>query len=329
MLGWQKTINQIQRLENLWYMKLRGGLPIMATQKPILGSILGNKRKKKAIRKSVKSQKCTCSAEKDRYNAALKLAIKKDNKNAAQIYSFKKEDEDYHNLVIKEPFTKEPNVTIENNLPSHITHMPKIPNNITLSFPDLYISTKSRNLSTFEPAVIINSTKNRDSLKKLVVDSPSSFRQLFLSRKSAKVDLLDNNLLIQMMEKIESLTKFSKEQSEYIKQLEDKIDNLIKTDRNAKCNLAPLGAPIMASQVTAFVNSNLASDTMALFSPSGPTFPKPTGSLLLSINFSKCTCTIIHNALSDLQNHLQTLLSECHNTKDVKVKEMNQNTKNN
>lgn len=43
---------------------------------------------------------------------------------------------------------------------------------------------------------------------------------------------------MQMIEKIESLTKFFKEQLKYIKQLKDKIDNFIKTDKNVEHNLA-------------------------------------------------------------------------------------------
>lgn len=84
----------------------------------------------------------------------------------------------------------------------------------------------------------------------------------------------------------------------------------------------------MALRVVAFANSNIASDAPASPSLSGPTLPKSTGGPHLSIDFSRCTPTVIHHSLSDLCNHLRALLSACHGTKDVKVKEMNQDTKN-
>lgn len=133
---------------------------------------------------------------------------------------------------------------------------------------------------------------------------------------------------MQIMEKIESLTKFSKEQLEYIKQLKDKINNLNKRDRNAELNLAPSNQPTMASRIAAFANSNLAFDVLALPSFFEPTLPKCIRGLHLSINFSRCIFMIIHHSLSNLCNHLQALLFAFYNIKDVKVKRINQDAKN-
>lgn len=83
MLGWQKTVNQIKKLGNLWYMKSEGSFPIIAIQEPVLGLISENKGKKKATRKSAKGRKRIYSSKENRYNVVLKLAIEEKNKNAA------------------------------------------------------------------------------------------------------------------------------------------------------------------------------------------------------------------------------------------------------
>lgn len=49
-----------------------------------------------------------------------------------------------------------------------------------------------------------------------------------------------------MIERIEFLTKFSKNQSELIKQLEEKIDNLIKTNKSIEHSSASLSQLIIA-----------------------------------------------------------------------------------
>ncbi len=55
-----------------------------------------------------------------------------------------------------------------------------------------------------------------------------------MSKKPGKVDLLDSNLSMQIKEEIEFLTKFSKKEPELIKRLEERINNLVMSDRNAK-----------------------------------------------------------------------------------------------
>ena len=49
------------------------------------------------------------------------------------------------------------------------------------------------------------------------------FGDLFLTRKSIRVNPTDNEILLQVLEKVEALTKVSMEQSEHIKRLEEKL----------------------------------------------------------------------------------------------------------
>lgn len=124
--------------------------------------------------------------------------------------------------------------------------MLKTASNTTFFFSNLYITIKSKSLPIFKLAVIINLPKNLDSFKKPIKNSPYLFEQLFLSRKSTKINSLDNNLLIQIIEKIESLIKFFRKWSKHIKQFEDKINNFIKINKNAKRNLTFFSQPIIA-----------------------------------------------------------------------------------
>ena len=128
----------------------------MPTQEPVLGPISGNKGKKKAMGKNAKGRKRARSAEEDRYNAALELAIEEENENAALVQSSEREDKDHYDLAMEEPPTEEPDNTIEDNPPSHSTYVPETPSNTTLSPPDPCTPTKSRSISTLEPAVIID-----------------------------------------------------------------------------------------------------------------------------------------------------------------------------
>lgn len=57
MLGWQKIVDQIQKLKNLWYTKPREASAKMPTQKAILSFCLGNKEKKKVMSEIAKSCK--------------------------------------------------------------------------------------------------------------------------------------------------------------------------------------------------------------------------------------------------------------------------------
>lgn len=143
--------------------------------------------------------------EEARYNAALELAIEEDNDKAGYIQNPEKEDdEDHYDLAMEEPAT-EPNNVLEDNPLLQNIHVPETPKASAspASSTDPFTPTKSRNPPPFEPDVTIDSPKNLHGLKRPAADSPSSFGQLFLSRKSAKVDPLDH--------------KFSQAQSDHIK----------------------------------------------------------------------------------------------------------------
>lgn len=64
-------------------MRSRRGLLIIATQQPVLDTTSENKRKKKAMRKSVKGRKRTSFVKEDKNNVALELAIEEEIENAA------------------------------------------------------------------------------------------------------------------------------------------------------------------------------------------------------------------------------------------------------
>lgn len=153
--------------------------------------------------------------------------------------SFDRKDEDHYNLIMEECLDKEMDNLLKKTFSAHGIYVSKTPKKFgTTFFSDPYISTKSKIVSTFDLDVIINLPKNHSDFKKSAADSLSSFRALFLSKKLARIDLTDNNLLLQLMEKINTLSKIIIKQSKYIKQLENKIDGLIKTDIKAGLGLS-------------------------------------------------------------------------------------------
>lgn len=117
-------------------------------------------------------------------------------------------------------------------------------------------STKSRSAATFNPNVTLALSNNRSSSKKAVVESPSLFRALFLSRKSAKANPFDNELLLQMLEKMEILSRAFVKQFELIQCLEEKIDNLSKVDTSVGLGADLSNQSTIASQVAAFATAN-------------------------------------------------------------------------
>ena len=103
-------------------------------------------------------------------------------------------------------------------------------NAATMFFHDPSTPTKSRSAATFNSYVILAPTNNRSSSKRPVVESPSSFGALFVSKKLARANFSDNELMLQMLEKTEILSKASIKQSDHILCLEEKIDKLSKAD---------------------------------------------------------------------------------------------------
>lgn len=111
-----------------------------------------------------------------------------------------------------------------------------------------------------------------------------------------------------MMEKFESLTKFSQAQSDYIKRLEEEIDNLIETNKSIERSSSPSAPSTMASRVALFANSGPKPDSPIPPLASGPALHKPVGGPQLSIDFTEYTPTVIHHSLPDLRSQLQSLL---------------------
>ena len=70
---------------------------------------------------------------------------------------------------------------------------------------------------------------------------------------------------MQMMEKIKSLTKFSKKQSELIKRKKDKTDKYIKSARNDEHILNFFTQSTIVSQVAVFAKANLAYNVSIFF----------------------------------------------------------------
>lgn len=84
-------------------------------------------------------------------------------------------------------------------------------------FPTSCTLTKSKSLLTFDLDMIIDSLKNCNNFKKPKTDSLFFLRIMFFNRKSAKMNPLDNGLLLQLMEKIDTLFKITIKQLKYIK----------------------------------------------------------------------------------------------------------------
>lgn len=311
-------------------MKSGRVLTNMPTQEPVLSSSTGNKGRKKATGKGAKGRNRGRLAEEDRQNATLELAMEEEKENTAHSQSSDREDEDRYDLAMEERSDEEMDSPLGKTPSAQGTYVSETPKKSgTTSFPDPCTPTKSKSVSTFDPDVIIDSPKNRGSFKRPAADSPSSFGALFLSRKSARVDPSDNGLLLQLMEKIDTLSKITIEQSEHIKRLEDKIDGLTRTDMKAGLGSGTSTQPTMASQVAAFASLNHAPGTSVSFASPATAASKPVGGPHLSIDFSKCTPAVIQHSLSDLRSCLQASLSACHGTKEVKIKGMNRDAKNN
>lgn len=77
--------------------------------------------------------------------------------------------------------------------------------------------TKPQKVYVFAPNVILNLLNAHANLKKPAIDSPSLFGDLFFIRKSIRVNPTDNEILLQVFEKVKTLTKIFINQSEHIK----------------------------------------------------------------------------------------------------------------
>lgn len=109
------------------------------------------------------------------------------------------------------------------------------------------------------------------------------FVDLFLTKKSARANPMNNKLLFQIIEKVEVLNKNSIEQSELIKQLEKKIDKLTK--KPTEVITSDCGG-IIASQVAKCAAANKAFGFQASSSTLELLAAKSTTSSQLIINFT-------------------------------------------
>lgn len=202
-------------------------------------------------------------------------------------------------------------------------------------FHDPSTPTKSRSAVTFNPDVILSPNNGRSSSKRPAVESPSSFGALFLSRKSARANPSDNELLLQMLEKIETLSKASVKQLELIQRLEEKIDNLSKTDTNMGLDAGPSNQSTMASRVAGFATANRISNSPGAASSSIP-MPTPglktsksTGekkkphAIHLVLDLSECATLLPATSCQEIRQKLQSSLSAQDITSSIQLKGMN------
>ncbi len=168
----------------------------------------------------------------------------------------------------------------------------------------------------------------RANLKRLAAESPSLFGDLFLTRKSIRANPTDNEVLLQELEKVEALTRVSTEQSEHIKRLEEKIEELTNNTKKMTEKATVSSGETMASQIAKFAAANKVTGSQT--SPAIPvSLPaKPTKGPQLIIDFVRCSTPIVKDSVLNLRNHLQACLTECQGTKDIKIKGMNCDAKN-
>ena len=334
MLGWQKTIDHLQELGNLWYMKPEGASAKMSTQEPVLSSCSGNKGKKKAMGKTAKSRKQARSVEEDRYNAALELSIEEEKENAEQLQDSEREEEECFDLAMEDQSAEGPEKSLD--ISSQRISAPATPCNAgILPFHNPSTPTKSRCASTFSPDVILAPTNNRSSSKRPAIESPSSFGALFLSGKSARANPSDNELLLQMLEKMETLSKVSKKQSELIQRLEKKIDDLIIASTSVEPSSSSPNQSTMASRVAAFATVNRISQSPAsapsnvLKSTPGCEARKsieekkrPTATHLV-LDLSECAALSSAISCQEIRQKLQSSLNAQDITATIQLKGMN------
>ena len=321
MVDWRKTI---QGLGSAWYLKAEEPTTVMSSQGPALSPVSGNKGKKKAVLGRKKNgRKGTRSTEEDRCNAELELSIEGEKENEVHQSTFEDDEGEQFDLAMEGQSSEQCVLNAGGNVvEGSVT--PKSVESILSSGPST--PTKPRNAHVFAPSLILDPPNARTGLKRPAADSPSAFGDLFLTRKLARANPTDNELLLQVLEKVEVLTKTSMEQSELIKRLEKKIDELTKKPTEAVTSDSGV---TMASQVAKFAAANKASGFQASSATPEPLAAKSTTGPQLIIDFTRCTTPIVSDLLSDLRKHLQILLSDCQGTKDIKIKGMNRDAKNN
>ncbi len=251
--------------------------------------------------------------------------------NVEQLQDSEKEDEECFDLAMEDQSAEGHVERVE--MPPQSIVAPVTPCNAgTMPFHDPSTPTKSRSAATFNPNVILAPTNNRSSSKRHAVESPSSFGALFLSRKLERANPSDNELMLQMLEKIEILSKASIKQSEHIQRLEEKIDKLSKADTNVRLGAGPSNQSTMASRVAAFATANriskspgAASSNISMPLP-GLRTSKSTGekkkptAIHLVLDLSECATLLPATPCQEICQKLQSSLNAQEITSSIQLK---------
>lgn len=210
MVDWQRAI---QGIGSSWYLREEESDTVMPSEGLALSPTSGNKGKKKAvIGRKENSKRRAQSSEEDRNNAAVEPAIEEEKKNGKQELVFVEDKEKQFHLAMEGLIGKL----------SELKRVGKetfVTSKLTKNVYGLELSTLSKpqkahvfasNLS-FEPPILCA------NLKRPAARSLSSFGDLFLIRKSVQTNLTINEILLQILENVEVLTKVTKKQSDQIK----------------------------------------------------------------------------------------------------------------
>lgn len=224
MVDWRRAI---QGVGSSWYVRAEESSTVMPSEVPALSSTSGNKgRKKVAIGRKANSQRRARSIEEDRNNAALELAIEEEKENETQELTFGEDEDEQFDLAM-EGLIGEPS-ELEND-GKHISVTPKSTKNAYS--PEPSTPSKLQKAHVFAPNLSFEPPILRANLKRPAAESPSSFSDLFLTRKSVRANSTYNEILLQVLEKVEALTRVTTEQSYHIKQLKKKIGELTDTTK--------------------------------------------------------------------------------------------------
>lgn len=118
------------------------------------------------------------------------------------------------------------------------------------------------------------------------------------------------------------------EQSEHIKQLEKKIEELTNNIKKITEKVTVSLREIIALQIAKFAITNKVTRPQT-----NPVTPVSLSTKLLKspqliIDFIRCSIPIVENLVSNLQNHLQAYLTGYQRTKAIKIKGINCDAKN-
>ena len=226
--------------------------------------------KKAAKGRKSNGRKRARSIEEDRYNAALELSIEKEKENKIHQLSPAEDEDEQFDLAVEGQTSKRFELEF-NGEQNSIT--PKSTKNAHSSEPAT--PTKPRKAHGFAPSLILDPPNARENLKRPAADSPSLFGDLFLTRKSIRANPTDNEILLQVLEKVEALTKVSIEQSEHIKRLEEMIDELTNSTKKMSEGAIVSSGETMASQAAKFAAANKATGPQTSPATPGLSSAKP------------------------------------------------------